>query len=189
MIEGNKRISKKQNLSGFYRNLIIFISGDRIVVSCDVEAFVQDFVPSKDNNLTISTLKATHHNDTLNNKLDFNNMSTEEDFNDSEENMIDNSSSGGGGGGSSSSSSSSSDEHDDYDTASITVKTSTTTTTTTTTTPYPLLQAIQYHCRGEGLPGRTTRWSALAAPSCRGKWLRLTLDTPRKCSHAQFIFV
>lgn len=135
-----------------------------------------------DNNLTSSTLKSQHHNDSSYNKLDLANTSTEEDLNDSDENMIDNSSSG---------SSSSSDEHDDYDTASLTVKTTSTTSTTTTTstTPYPPPQSIQYHCRGEGLPGRTTRWSALAAPSCRGKWLRLTLDTPKKCTHAQFIFV
>ncbi|KAH8387753.1 hypothetical protein KR093_009375 [Drosophila rubida] len=46
-----------------------------------------------------------------------------------------------------------------------------------------------YHCRGEGLSGRTTRWSALAAPSCRGKWLRLTIGPPKKCNHAQFIFI
>ncbi|KAH8289328.1 hypothetical protein KR054_003861 [Drosophila jambulina] len=55
-------------------------------------------------------------------------------------------------------------------------------------TPPPTL-APSYHCRGEGLAGRTTRWSALAAPSCRGKWLRLTVGPPKKCSHAQFIFV
>ncbi|XP_054728978.1 uncharacterized protein LOC129237986 isoform X2 [Anastrepha obliqua] len=44
-------------------------------------------------------------------------------------------------------------------------------------------------CRGEGVPGRTTRWRALTVPSCRGKWLRLTLGTPRKCPHSQFAFV
>ncbi|XP_060663411.1 uncharacterized protein LOC132796304 isoform X1 [Drosophila nasuta] len=48
---------------------------------------------------------------------------------------------------------------------------------------------LSYHCRGEGLSGRTTRWSALAAPSCRGKWLRLTIGPPKKCNHAQFIFI
>lgn len=46
-----------------------------------------------------------------------------------------------------------------------------------------------YHCRGEGLTGRITHWSALAAPSCRGKWLRLTLDSPKLCTQAQFMFV
>ncbi|XP_064538751.1 uncharacterized protein LOC135428606 [Drosophila montana] len=51
------------------------------------------------------------------------------------------------------------------------------------------LLLLSYHCRGEGLSGRTTRWSALPAPSCRGKWLRLTIGPPKKCNHAQFIFV
>ncbi|XP_041451611.1 uncharacterized protein LOC111072290 isoform X2 [Drosophila obscura] len=46
-----------------------------------------------------------------------------------------------------------------------------------------------FHCRGEGLSGRTMRWSALPAPSCRGKWLRLTVGPPKKCNYAQFIFV
>lgn len=52
-----------------------------------------------------------------------------------------------------------------------------------------LWQISSYHCRGEGLTGRITRWSALAAPSCRGKWLRLTLDSPKHCTQAQFMFV
>ncbi|EDW45775.1 GM11271 [Drosophila sechellia] len=55
-------------------------------------------------------------------------------------------------------------------------------------TPSPMLPPT-YHCRGEGQAGRTTRWSALPAPSCRGKWLRLTVGPPKKCGHAQFIFV
>ncbi|XP_034140221.1 uncharacterized protein LOC117591192 [Drosophila guanche] len=46
-----------------------------------------------------------------------------------------------------------------------------------------------FHCRGEGLAGRTMSWSALPAPSCRGKFIRLTVGPPKKCSHAQFIFV
>lgn len=47
-----------------------------------------------------------------------------------------------------------------------------------------------YRCRGEGLTGRTTRWSSLAVPGCRGKWLRLTVGQPKKCSkQSQFIFV
>ena len=160
---------------------------------CDIEAFVQDFT---DNNLTAVTSKFKSHNETLvtMNKSDVGNTSSEEDINDSDENMIDNSSSS-----SSSSSSSASEEHDDYDTAAsssltfkttlLTTTTTSTTTTTTTTTPYPPPPPIQYHCRGEGLPGRTTRWSALAAPSCRGKWLRLTLDLPKKCTQPQFMFV
>ncbi|KAH8420216.1 hypothetical protein KR009_007514 [Drosophila setifemur] len=57
-----------------------------------------------------------------------------------------------------------------------------------TATPTPAATPT-YHCRGEGLAGRTTRWSALPAPSCRGKWLRLTVGPPKKCTHAQFIFV
>lgn len=47
----------------------------------------------------------------------------------------------------------------------------------------------KFRCRGEGLPGRNTRWSALAAPSCRGKWLRLTVGQPKKCTESQFIFI
>ncbi|BFF99980.1 uncharacterized protein DMAD_00088 [Drosophila madeirensis] len=53
----------------------------------------------------------------------------------------------------------------------------------------PPAPTSSFHCRGEGLAGRTMRWSALPAPSCRGKWLRLTVGPPKKCSHAQFIFV
>ena len=160
------------------------------MVRCDIEAFVQDFTG---NNLTAVANKFKRHNDlaATMNKPDGINTSSEEDMNDSDENMIDNSSS------SSSSSSSASEEHDDYDTASaltfkttiLTTTTTSTTTSTTTTTPYPPPPPIQYHCRGEGLPGRTTRWSALAAPSCRGKWLRLTLDLPKKCTQPQFMFV
>lgn len=47
----------------------------------------------------------------------------------------------------------------------------------------------KFRCRGEGLTGRNTRWSALAAPSCRGKWLRLTVGQPKKCTESQFIFI
>lgn len=47
----------------------------------------------------------------------------------------------------------------------------------------------KFRCRGEGLPGRNTRWSALAAPSCRGKWLRLSVGEPKKCTDSEFIFV
>lgn len=47
----------------------------------------------------------------------------------------------------------------------------------------------KFRCRGEGLPGRNTRWSALAAPSCRGKWLRLTVGPPQRCTESQFIFI
>lgn len=47
----------------------------------------------------------------------------------------------------------------------------------------------KFRCKGEGLPGRQTRWSTLALPSCRGKWLRLTLDQPKKCTESDFIFI
>lgn len=50
-------------------------------------------------------------------------------------------------------------------------------------------KASQYRCRGEGLTGRNTRWSSLAVPGCRGKWLRLTVGQPKKCKRSQFIFV
>lgn len=49
----------------------------------------------------------------------------------------------------------------------------------------------KYRCRGEGSTGRNTRYSAMAIPSCHGKWIRLTVGQPKKCSHldAHFIFV
>lgn len=49
----------------------------------------------------------------------------------------------------------------------------------------------KYRCRGEGSTGRNTRFSAMAIPSCHGKWLRLTVGQPKKCSYqdSQFIFV
>lgn len=49
----------------------------------------------------------------------------------------------------------------------------------------------KYRCRGEGLTGTTTRFSAMAIPSCHGKWVRLTLKQPKRCSYhdSQFIFV
>lgn len=48
-----------------------------------------------------------------------------------------------------------------------------------------------YRCRGEGSTGRNTRFSAMATPSCHGKWTRLTVGEPKKCTHddSQFIFV
>ncbi|XP_075156397.1 somatomedin B and thrombospondin type 1 domain containing protein vexed [Haematobia irritans] len=170
----------------------LLIEGDRIMVRCDMEAYIPDFMTNEDtHNSSMSPLQKHHNNPTYKEqKYDLPNTSAimdeeeeeEADIdNDSEENMIDNSSS------------SNSDEHDEYDTAGALIqKASTATsssTTTTTPTPYPPLQIRQFHCRGEGLPGRTTRWSALAAPSCRGKWLRLTLDIPKKCTHPQFAFV
>ncbi|XP_055535329.1 somatomedin-B and thrombospondin type-1 domain-containing protein-like [Wyeomyia smithii] len=57
-------------------------------------------------------------------------------------------------------------------------------------------RAIQHtvlyrRCLGEGLTGRNTRFSALTVPACHGKWLRLTVGLPKKCSpnEARFIFV
>lgn len=49
----------------------------------------------------------------------------------------------------------------------------------------------KYRCRGEGSTGRNTRFSAMAIPSCHGKWMRLTVGQPKKCSYqnSQFIFV
>ncbi|EAA13712.3 AGAP010795-PA [Anopheles gambiae str. PEST] len=49
----------------------------------------------------------------------------------------------------------------------------------------------KYRCRGDGLTGRNTRFTTLALPACRGKWMRLTVGQPKKCpsSDAQFIFV
>ncbi|KAH8264717.1 hypothetical protein KR044_002261 [Drosophila immigrans] len=79
-------------------------------------------------------------------------------------------------------------------TSSASKRSSATAATSVPAMPQTLQQQQQqafnsYHCRGEGLAGRTTRWSALAAPSCRGKWLRLTIGPPKKCGHAQFIFI
>lgn len=49
----------------------------------------------------------------------------------------------------------------------------------------------KYRCRGEGSTGRNTRFSAMAIPSCHGKWMRLTVGQPKKCSYqdAHYIFV
>ncbi|XP_055534884.1 somatomedin-B and thrombospondin type-1 domain-containing protein-like [Wyeomyia smithii] len=49
----------------------------------------------------------------------------------------------------------------------------------------------KFRCRGEGLTGRTTRFSSLALPSCRGKWMRVTAKQLKKCSsvEAEYIFV
>lgn len=49
----------------------------------------------------------------------------------------------------------------------------------------------KFRCRGEGLTGRSTRFTSLALPSCRGKWMRVTAKQLKKCSTAeeQFIFV
>lgn len=62
-----------------------------------------------------------------------------------------------------------------------------------------LHRSLGVRCEGHGAPGRATRFAALATPSCRGKWLRLTPSYVRpndSClrqqetdSKAQFIFV
>ncbi|EEB12935.1 hypothetical protein Phum_PHUM214730 [Pediculus humanus corporis] len=55
-------------------------------------------------------------------------------------------------------------------------------------------------CPGHGVEGRTTRWEALSAPHCRGKWVRIEsqlIDSKSedniKCElcpkGSQFIFV
>uniref|UniRef100_A0A1A9VWL0 Uncharacterized protein n=1 Tax=Glossina austeni TaxID=7395 RepID=A0A1A9VWL0_GLOAU len=167
----------------------LMIEGDRITVRCDLEAFVYD--NSRTNSIKNDTTRKsqTHLGTNLEfmqnsqqQNLDDDNESLEEnDEEEDDENMIDGSSSD------------QEQQQDDYDSLTLKrkIRTTTSTTTTTTTTIAPALVNTppNYHCRGEGLPGRTTRWSALAAPSCRGKWLRLTLRTPKKCTHAQFIYV
>jgi hypothetical protein len=52
-------------------------------------------------------------------------------------------------------------------------------------------QRSKYRCRGEGSTGRNTRFSAMAIPSCHGKWMRLTVGQPKKCSYhdSQYVFV
>ncbi|XP_058457484.1 somatomedin-B and thrombospondin type-1 domain-containing protein-like [Malaya genurostris] len=52
-------------------------------------------------------------------------------------------------------------------------------------------QPVPHRCLGEGLTGRNTWFTALAMPSCYGKWLRLTVGLPKKCqpSEVQFVFV
>ncbi|XP_037930795.1 uncharacterized protein LOC119665638 [Teleopsis dalmanni] len=77
-------------------------------------------------------------------------------------------------------------ENKSYDKVTKSIKAPNTTKVTTTTTP---ASKLIHRCRGEGLPGRITRWSALPTPSCRGKWLRLTVGVPRKCTHSEFKFV
>ncbi|XP_058837380.1 somatomedin-B and thrombospondin type-1 domain-containing protein [Topomyia yanbarensis] len=49
----------------------------------------------------------------------------------------------------------------------------------------------KFRCRGEGTTGRSTQFTSLALPSCRGKWMRVTSKQVKKCSaaDAEFIFV
>lgn len=49
----------------------------------------------------------------------------------------------------------------------------------------------KFRCKGEGATGKNTRFSALGVPTCHGKWMRLTVSQPKRCTHhdAQYIFV
>lgn len=49
----------------------------------------------------------------------------------------------------------------------------------------------KFRCKGEGVTGKMTRFGALGLATCHGKWLRLTVDKPKRCTHhdAQYIFV
>ncbi|XP_055909621.1 somatomedin-B and thrombospondin type-1 domain-containing protein isoform X2 [Eupeodes corollae] len=136
------------------------LEGDRIVVRCDLE----DLPGSSRNTMSISSQSkaSPSHNNTASRKTEITNNSALLSDDDEEEE----------------------DDEDSEDYDRSTNPSTIATTTTTTTHPSTI-----YHCRGEGLSGRTTRWSALPAPSCRGKWLRLTVGQPKKCSHPQFIFV
>lgn len=46
-------------------------------------------------------------------------------------------------------------------------------------------------CKGEGATGKKTRFSALGAPTCHGKWMRLSVPQPKRCTHhdSQYVFV
>lgn len=39
-----------------------------------------------------------------------------------------------------------------------------------------LRKYLDWRCQGHGVEGRSTRWSALSAPHCHGKWLRVQHD-------------
>ncbi|XP_045465529.1 somatomedin-B and thrombospondin type-1 domain-containing protein [Harmonia axyridis] len=58
-----------------------------------------------------------------------------------------------------------------------------------------LHESLGWRCQGHGVKGRITRWSALSAPHCHGKWLRSVKETSEDCSVEQcssekaFIFV
>ncbi|XP_052131183.1 uncharacterized protein LOC113215681, partial [Frankliniella occidentalis] len=39
-------------------------------------------------------------------------------------------------------------------------------------------KALGYRCQGHGVVDRATRWSALSATHCHGKWVRLESDQP-----------
>ncbi|GBP74280.1 hypothetical protein EVAR_58558_1 [Eumeta japonica] len=50
-----------------------------------------------------------------------------------------------------------------------------------------LRRAMQWRCGGHGAVGQPTRFSALAAPHCRGKWTRA--EDKACCDDPAFIFV
>ncbi|XP_049794408.1 somatomedin-B and thrombospondin type-1 domain-containing protein-like [Schistocerca nitens] len=57
-----------------------------------------------------------------------------------------------------------------------------------------LRPALGYRCAGPGVADRGTRWTALSAPHCHGKWLRLSHhddqpSCPACANGASFIFV
>ncbi|KAJ8916520.1 hypothetical protein NQ315_000162 [Exocentrus adspersus] len=58
-----------------------------------------------------------------------------------------------------------------------------------------LHEKLGWRCQGHGVEGRVTRWSALSAPHCHGKWLRAQAEPDRTCTartcknETQFIFV
>ncbi|KAJ8956286.1 hypothetical protein NQ318_015022 [Aromia moschata] len=58
-----------------------------------------------------------------------------------------------------------------------------------------LHENLGWRCQGHGVEGRITRWSALSAPHCHGKWLRAQAEPDRTCAartckdESEFIFV
>ncbi|VEN59394.1 unnamed protein product, partial [Callosobruchus maculatus] len=56
-----------------------------------------------------------------------------------------------------------------------------------------LHENLGWRCQGHGVEGRPTRWSALSAPHCHGKWARVhhIPDAQCRCQQRspQFIFV
>ncbi|RZC34768.1 hypothetical protein BDFB_007544 [Asbolus verrucosus] len=58
-----------------------------------------------------------------------------------------------------------------------------------------LHQNLGWRCQGHGVEGRITRFSALSAPHCHGKWLRAQAEVDRSCTartckaESAFIFV
>nr|XP_023025528.1 uncharacterized protein LOC111513538 [Leptinotarsa decemlineata] len=45
-----------------------------------------------------------------------------------------------------------------------------------------LHENLEWRCQGHGVEGRVTRWSALSAPHCHGKWLRAHSESDKTCS-------